>query len=511
VAAGHPATVAAAAEILEDGGNAFDAALAALCAACAAEPVLAGLGGGGFLLARPADGAPRVYDFFTHTPRRRRPEDAVDFHPITVDFGATTQEFHVGLGAAATPGTVRGLFAAHGDLCRLPMARIVEPGARLASQGVVVQPMQAYIFKLVAPILLASPAGRALFAGRGRPDAPLREGETFLWPALADTLETLAREGERLFYEGEIARGIVDACEHHGGQLTADDLRAYTAERRPPLERRFDSARVLTNPAPAAGGLLIGFALDILDVAGLRGAGFGAPRHAALLARTMRLVNRARADSGLAEDPDAAAARLIDPALLAAYRAEVAGAPPGHRGTTHVSVIDRHGNAAALSLSNGEGCGFLRDGDGFMLNNMLGEEDLNPQGAHRWAPDRRMSSMMAPTAAVERDGALTALGSGGSNRIRSAILQVLVNVLTFRLPLADAVEAARLHHERGRLDIEPGWPEGAMRAAAAEAPEHTLWPERNLFFGGVHAVHRGPRGDLAGHGDPRRGGHAAVV
>ncbi len=511
VAAGHPDTVAAAAEILDDGGNAFDAALAALCAACATEPVLASLGGGGFLLARPAHGAARVYDFFAHTPRRRRPEGAVDFRPVTVDFGATTQEFHIGLGVAATPGTVKGLFAVHEDLCRLPMTRIVEPAARLARDGVTVRPMQACIFRLVAPILLASPAGQALFAGAADHDRPLAEGETFRWPALTDLLETLAREGERLFYEGEIARTIVAAGEQHGGHLDTADLRGYRVERRRPLERTYDGALIMTNPPPAAGGILVALALDLLDVKALRTGGFGSPEHARLLARTMRLVNRARAESGLADDPEAAAAALADPALLAAYRAEVAGAPRAHRGTTHISVVDRVGNLAAVSLSNGEGCGYLADGDAFMLNNMLGEEDLNPHGFHRWGPDRRLSSMMAPTAALERDGSLTALGSGGSNRIRSAILQVLVDLLTFRLPLADAVEAPRLHHERDRVDIEPGFPEAAIRAAAAEAMEHSVWPDRNLFFGGVHAVHRTGHGGLAGHGDPRRGGHAAVA
>ena len=125
--AGHPVTAQAAATILEAGGNAFDAAVAALLASCVAEPVLASLGGGGFLLVLPAGGEPVVYDFFAQTPRRRRPEAELDFYPILADFGSAQQEFHIGLGSVATPGTVRGLFRIHRELCRLPLAEIATP------------------------------------------------------------------------------------------------------------------------------------------------------------------------------------------------------------------------------------------------------------------------------------------------------------------------------------------------------------------------------------------------
>jgi gamma-glutamyltranspeptidase len=135
VAAGHPATAAAAAAVLEAGGNAFDAALGALCAACVAEPVLASLGGGGFLLAWPAHGEAQVYDFFAQTPGRRRDSAEVDFRPVMVNFGVAQQEFHIGLGAAAVPGVVKGLFAIHRDLCRLPLQVVIAPAVELARAG----------------------------------------------------------------------------------------------------------------------------------------------------------------------------------------------------------------------------------------------------------------------------------------------------------------------------------------------------------------------------------------
>ncbi|HSR71026.1 MAG TPA: gamma-glutamyltransferase, partial [Kiloniellales bacterium] len=196
--------------------------------------------------------------------------------------------------------------------------------------------------------------------------------------------------------------------------------------------------------------------------------------------------------------------------LVARYAAEVAGRPAAPRGTTHISVVDAAGNLAAFSLSNGEGCGHLLPGSGIMLNNMLGEEDLCPQGFHAWPPGSRMASMMAPSLATRPDGGLVALGSGGSNRIRTAILQVLLNLLDLGLPLEAAVEAPRLHFEAGVLNLEGALAESAE--ALDDGVERTIaWPLHNLFFGGVHAVAREPDGSFSAAGDPRRGGCAIIV
>ena len=172
----------------------------------------------------------------------------------------------------------------------------------------------------------------------------------------------------------------------------------------------------------------------------------------------------------------------------------------------------REGNAAAISLSNGEGNGFIVGDFGFMLNNMLGEKDLMHGGLDAWRPGTRLSSMMAPTIILEPDGAITALGTGGSNRIRSAILQVAANLLDHGMGLDEAVEAPRLHVERdGRVSFEPGLAQEAESAFRALGPEADAWPARNLFFGGVHAARRDQKGGLDGAGDPRRGGRSRVV
>ena len=181
------------------------------------------------------------------------------------------------------------------------------------------------------------------------------------------------------------------------------------------------------------------------------------------------------------------------------------------RGTTHISVADRNGNIASLTASNGEGCAYVLPGTGMMLNNMLGEEDLNPGGFHRWKEGRRLASMMSPAIAEIPDGTRFALGSGGSNRIRSAITQVLVNLVDFGMAPEEAVAAARIHLEGDMLSVEPGYPADSLDAMQSAAPDSHLWPDHNLFFGGVHTVSIKHGGIFDGAGDPRRGGVVAFA
>ena len=164
-----------------------------------------------------------------------------------------------------------------------------------------------------------------------------------------------------------------------------------------------------------------------------------------------------------------------------------------------------------MTLSNGEGSGYVIPGTGIMMNNMLGEEDINPRGFHQWPENRRIASMMSPTLVVSGRGQAIATGSGGSNRIRSAILQVLVGLLDFHMDVAQAVEAPRLHYEGDMLNLESGYEDEVIRQLFDIYPEHSLWPERNLFFGGAHTVMRSPQGLLSGKGDSRRGGTCIAI
>lgn len=507
VAAGNALTADAAAEVLKRGGNAFDAALAALCAACVCEPVLCSLAGGGFLLARPARRPPLLFDFYGQTPRRAPRLDEVDFLPVEVDFGAARQQFHIGLGAVATPGVPAGLCAVHDELGRLPLTDIVAPAVRHARDGVAMDPLQAFILDAVAPIFLWSAEARALYESRIKPGETLQAGEILTMPRLADVLEGLAADGAVALLDGELAQALLLAQAEGSGTLSGADLNGYRAQRRSPLYVELDGVSVAINPPPSSGGALIAFALKLLQSAADR------DRSAVSLARAMAATNLARRRAGLMlETTGERAASLLAEGNLAEYRRLLNGRTLKAGGTTHVSVVDRDGNAAALSVSNGEGCGHFWPGTEIMLNNMLGEEDTNPQGFFRWQPDSRISSMMAPTIVNGVNGAVTVLGSGGSNRIRSAILQVLVNLLHHGMDLADAVVAPRLHAECGTLNMEPGFAASVAGSLADDFEHIETWPDRNFFFGGVHAVSYDPEsGRFEAAGDPRRGGVGIVV
>lgn len=514
VAAGHPETAAAACEILADGGNAFDAVLAAMATATVSEPLLCSLGGGGFLMAQRAGQEAVLYDFFAETPRHPPTDpDTLDFRAIEVDFGPATQEFHVGVGAMAVPGAVRGLCTVHRDLATRPLAQLVRPAVRLGREGVVLRDFDAYAGRVLAPILSASPDLAAIF--RRRDGTPMAPGDRLLQPELSDTLEQLGDQGDRPFYEGEHAERLAALAAERGGLVDAEALGAYRVVKRVPLARDYRGAQVLTNPPPSSGGLLIAFALELLAaVEPLPAAGM--PEHLRVLAHAMALTNQARVEAELHVSEDAAAesaavARLFDPELLARYREALLERPHTARGTTHISVVDAAGNVAATTLSNGEGCGVTLPGTGIHLNNMLGEEDLHPAGFHRWPPATRIASMMAPSLIRLADGGVAALGSGGSNRIRTALLQVIGNLVDHAMPVAEAVAAPRIHVERGLVNVEPGYGEDALAAAAAAGGHLKRWPEANMFFGGVHAVHSTAGGVLSAAGDPRRGGSTQMV
>ena len=508
IAAGHPVTAEAAAEILRDGGNAFDAALAAMCAACVAEPVLASLGGGGFMMAQPAGGEPVLYDFFPQTPRRMKPEGEVDFFPIIADFGTAQQEFHIGVGSMAVPGMVRGIARIHRDLGSMPLARIVDPAAALARAGVEVNDLQAYIFDVVRVIYMHNEDCRRAYASRIDPDHPVMAGERLAFPDLAATFEALAREGEDLFYRGEIARSLTADCAAGGGLLTQADLDGYAVERRVPLQVDFGGSRVFTNPPPSMGGTLVAFGLHLVRQIGLDGMSFGSPGYVRRLARIMAATQKARVETRLHEMPCGdVEGRFLDPDLMRRYAEEVRHRPAAVRGTTQISVIDRAGNAASVTVTNGEGAAYLIPGTGVMMNNMLGEEDINPHGFHNWPADVRLSSMMAPSLVHHADGAVEVLGSGGSNRIRTAMLQVLLNELAHGMEPRAAIESPRIHVEGDRVSVEAGFDAASVDVLARDFRDVERWDCLNFFFGGAHGVRFDRNTErFSGAGDPRRGG-----
>ncbi len=488
VATGHCLTTEAAENALRAGGTAVDAVIAAACTAFVAEPVLAQPLGGGFLMLAPAQGAPKLLDGFVQTPQRRRAEADLDIKTITVDFGTATQDFHIGNGTTAVPTLIPALLQAHEAAGRIPMRELVAHACGLARQGVEVTEFQAFLSRVVGPILTDTPDLCALHAPGGKTPEP---GAVMTNPALADVLEVMAAEGARFFTHGEIAAALADMP---GGQITRDEIARARPEMRTPLMLSRGGHDIALNPPPSLGGVQIALALSALP----------AGADAIVTAHAMLRINRLRRDLRIDDHPENAP-RLLEPDLVAGLRHALEH-EPATRGTTHISVIAPDGTGAALTLSNGEGNGRLLPGTGITPNNMLGEEDLVPGGPTAWMPGRRLASMMCPMAIRDRRGSLTMLGSGGSNRIRSALTVTALELIDRARPLEAAIAAPRLHVEDDKLDFEHFGDDQRREALLGAFPKATIWTEPNLFFGGVHAVSRTPRGEVAAAGDARRAG-----
>lgn len=499
VAAGHPLTAEAGAGVLREGGNAVDAAVAAVLASFSVESALTGFGAGGFMIVAGPTVEPSVIDFFVAAPGRGGHERTEELVPVPVHFDEkTSQVFNAGAPSCGVPGTAAGLELALDRFGSVAMGDLIGSAVRLAREGAPLNRQQAYVLEILEPIYTSTKAAREIYAPDGR---YLGEGDLFRYPDLAEAIERFAVEGSASIHSGDTARAIEDYVLGRGGTLSADDLAAYRPIERAPVGAGFLGREVLTNPPPSAGGVLIAYSLAILEELGRSGV--------VEVARALDAANRARAGD-FAErltEPDFAAGLLSRESIARGIEAtDRLGS------TTHLAAIDADGLCASVTCSNGTGSGMVVPGTGVHLNNMLGEEDLNPLGFHRHEPGERIGSMMSPTLIREGGEVVAGLGSAGSNRIRSAVVQSVVNLVAGEMEPQQAVDAPRIHVEGDLLQAEPGVDRGALHRLMEAGEEVFLWDHLNLFFGGVQAVTRDPvTGALAGGGDPRRGGAVALA
>jgi gamma-glutamyltranspeptidase/glutathione hydrolase len=516
VAAGHPLTAQAGARILAEGGNAVDACIAAAVVSWVTESPLTGPGAGGFMLVhRARDRTDRLLDFFVESPGRGlAPETPPAMEAVDVAFDAANlQRFWIGAASCAVPGTVAGLAEAHRLYGTAPWKELLAPAIEHARAGIELSPMQARLHTILDPVLRHSPGLRKIYGG----SAPLTAGDRIAMADLSTTLELLAAGGPGVLYRGELGRRVSESVRYSGGLLTEEDLAAYRVIRRMPVRAAYRGHEFASNPPPSSGGVLIAFALAVLERLGPGGPP-GSTAAVDRLASVMREASRIRSGRfmrGLYRG-GLAASLLSDRRVREAeerIRLGARGLAPESAGlpsTTHVSVVDAAGNAASHSASTGCGSGHVVPGTGIHLNNMLGEADLNPSGARR-TPGRRLTSMMAPSMLL-RDGRPTlVVGSAGSERLRGAILQIVVNVVDHGLPVAEAVSAPRVHVDAGRLHLEGGFEPAVVDELGASGHEVVRWRERNLYFGGASAVALADRGGLQAAGDPRRGGEGIIV
>jgi gamma-glutamyltranspeptidase/glutathione hydrolase len=398
----------------------------------------------------------------------------------------------------------------HKDLGSMPMTEIITPVLERIKKGIKLHKQTKYQVDILTPILTCTDEGRNIYQ---KNHAPLEIDDKYFLPQMADIFEYLAKYGPREFYEGEIAHSISEMSLTTGGCLSYDDLSNYQVIKRKPLAITYRNASILTNPPPNSGGPLIAFLLKLVESVSLSKNDYGKSKHLQTLVEAISLTGFARASK--LEDRiynEEILVQLFEPEFLNTLQQTLQNSLHKSGNTTHVSVIDQEGNVASCTTSVGEGCGHFIPGTDIMLNNMLGEEDLNKQGFHNWKENQRMSSMMSPTIAFLPDGSKMGLGSGGSNRIRSAISQAIMNYIDFGLHPHEIVNNPRIHLENDHLDIEPGYlQEEIDRLILPDNIHKFYWNEQNMYFGGVHAVFMDNKENLDGAGDLRRAGHVIKV
>jgi gamma-glutamyltranspeptidase/glutathione hydrolase len=447
VAAGHPATVEAGVEILEDGGSAADAAVAACLASCVAETVMTGLLGGGHAIHW--DGGEAVLlDCFVDVPS----ETGAPPVELKVPFGEELVHYAVGPGTCAVPGLPGGLDALWRRFGRLPWPRLVEPALRFARSGVTMPPAHAACLAMLAPVFTMGADGARIYAPEGH---PLATGDVLSQPGLVTALELLASEGAAGIYRGSLAEALLEI---EGIGVRRDDLERYEPRWTAPVELAYAGTRFLTR-------------------AGLSGV----PESLARLQPLRGLEEKDRVH-----------------ALLAALDG------PGVDGhTTNLVTADSDGNACVLTSSLGLGTGDFLTGLDLHLNSMLGETDLVRAPL---APGERMQSMMAPSLALGTDGIDLAIGSAGGTRLRTALVGVAAGILDEGLEPVAAVERPRFHRAAQIVNAEPGVDEEALGELERQGLLVRRWAGQHHYFGGVSLLSR----DGAA-GDPRRSGHAATL
>lgn len=499
VAAGDKNSAQAGADILKQGGNAYDAALAVMLAAPLCEPLFTSLGGGGFMLGLEKSAKPIIYDFFVEVPKKRLAEP--EFYPIYVDFGAAIQEFHIGAGSVAIPGMIEGIYQIHKEKCTLPLKTLIQPAVKYAKEGIYLSKMQASFIELLEPIFTSTKSSLDLY-GMGN-NKLIDDTHLFKNPKYADFLEEFAKEGSRLFYEGEVSKQIEKISKDNAGLILREDLKNYKCIKREPISFSYKNYNILTNPPPSGGGILIAFAMKILENYDLKD--FRSYEYVKGLIEAFNTTSDFRKehideflhDENLKEI-------LSNQRLIKNYCTTMHSRLNLWGNTTHLCVIDEQENAVSVTTTNGEGCGHVIDNCGIMLNNMMGEEDLNPHGWFSWKEGIRLPSMMAPTAVLENNHPKLILGSAGSNRIRSAISQTMINNLEYNMSLQDSINSPRIHFEKGSVCMEPP----CSKEILEELKKHyelKYFDDLNVFFGGVQAVN----GNLEGGFDTRRG--ASVI
>ncbi len=544
VTAAHPLATQAGVQILQQGGNAIDAAVATTLAISVVEPFAAGIGGGGFMLVKVGNQT-RALDFRERAPRRASRNMYLD-----ANGKVKPQASLEGHRAAGIPGTIAGLAAAHQKYGKLPWSQVVQPAIKLARNGFTVSSILADRIKDKAPLLKRNLAARQIFMPGGR---PLATGSRLIQTDLAQTLTTIARN-PRNFYQGTIAQQIDRDMRQNGGLITRADLLAYQPIWRDPLCGKFRQYQVCSMPPPSSGGVHLLQILNIIGDKGLDKWGWHSPDAVHLIAESMRTAYADRSfylgDPAFTKVPVIA---LTSPGYATLRRQEISltrarpftqvkpadwsvlrrfqpNAPlqfPVPRtqnqkvsaDTSHLTVVDRDRWVVSLTFTVNYrfGAGVVVPGTGILLNDEMDDFAVAPGTPNAYglvggeanavAPGKTPLSSMTPSIVTENGKFRLAVGSAGGSLIITNALQVILNTLVYKMDVTAAVAAGRIHHQwlPDKLDIEPGavnlstWAE--LQRRGHKLNQRTEW-------GNANAIQQLPDGTLTGAADPRGEGTA---
>jgi gamma-glutamyltranspeptidase / glutathione hydrolase len=494
VAATGPASADAGVAAAEAGGNAVDVAIAAMVAAMTTEPGIVSVLGGAFVSIWPADGEPEVIDGNVEMPGRGLPGErfGAGLREITTTYGGGLTLF-AGHGSVATPGAFAAFGVAHDRHGQAAWTDVLAPSVAAARDGYTVGGAAASYLAITGDSVFAwDPHTPALVR---RPDGgALQPGDVATNPDLATTLEQVVAEGARSLYTGDLAARIAADSDERGGLVTAADLAAYRAHVRTPVRMAVGSWDVATNPPPSVGGPMLAVMLRELS-----GGGWDWER---VIEAQRKVLGYRRQVHDLSTDLEEDGYSLLE----AVERYGVTGLPTSSS-TAHVSAVDGDGTLCAITASSGYGSGATVPGTGMLLNNCLGEPELNRLGLHALAPGTRLASNMAPSVARSPEGDGLAIGSPGADRITTALMQVLGRHCMEGATLQDAIDAPRVHVrflDDGTPRVDHEDDEGISVAVGKLGLPSFSHGTRSMFFGGVGATQRLVDGSLHAAGDPRR-------
>ena len=532
IVAAQPESTEAGAEILKAGGNAVDAAMACALVQGVVDPLMCGIAGFGSCgIAMPAKGFHGYIDFHAPAPRAVRPDMWADLIESEARDGygfiLRGRVNDIGYQSICAPASLRAYRDAHSEHGRLPWEQIVEPAIAWAEGGWTVRPHVAYWWadegqmgRAPSPERLAfTPAGRALYC---RPDGtPKRVGDRVVNRDLGQVLRLIAKHGDLVFYEGEIAHAIVEDMRRHDGLIALDDLREWRTTRNAPLWGAYRGYRVSSNQPPGGGVMLLEM-LHVLEHFDLAGLGHNTAEYVRVVAEAMK---RATIDKDRhVGDPafvDVPVDHLIGKAYAAVLAAEIragqkanvprfdgGGAPS--RDTTHVSVVDAEGNCVSMTHSLGMPSGVITDGLGFMYNGAMSVFDPRPGRPGSVAPGKSRFSAICPTLVFGAEGLRAAIGAPGGAQIAIGVMQGLVNLLEFGMSMSDAVAAPRFSATSHIIDVTMRIP--TYVTDELERDGYTVARNPNTFdVAAVHGIEVRPDGTLHGGADPGHDGMALAV